>query len=204
MPCRFLAARSADGSATAANWKRLQSTARRPRLAGRACRCPDRWGRLPRPERGAPRRRPQGRARLRRRDRRIPRRLGRRDGTAHDAAHRRVDARACCPRAARCSAPGGAARSTIPTGVDMVEATMADMGLDGLIVDRRQRVAERRLQAAHRARPPDRRRARRRSTTTSSAPRSRSGSTPPCRSPPTRSIGSTPPPRATTGSWSSR
>ena len=60
--------------------------------------------------------------------------MGRRAGAAHDAAHRRVDARARCPAAAPSSGPSGGARTTPPTGVEEVKATLADLGLDALIV----------------------------------------------------------------------
>ena len=51
-----------------------------------------------------------------------------------DAADHRVDARHAARGAAPCSAPSGGSPFDTPTGVDEVEATIADLGIDALIV----------------------------------------------------------------------
>ena len=86
---------------------------------------------------------------------------------------------------------------------DRVVETFHKMGLDALVVIGGDGTLAHRapvLPDGH----PGRRRARRPSTTTSWARPTASASTPRCRSPPTRSIGCTPPPKRTSASWSSR
>ena len=131
----------------------------------------DRRWRLPGAQRRDPRHRPQGRA-----SSTATRCIGFHDawdgvhGTAHDAADGRVDARHAARAAARCSGHGGGARSTSTAASTRSSETFADMGLDALDRRRRQRVAERRLPAVHRASACRSSACRRRSTTTSTAP----------------------------------